>query len=267
MKKFVALLLSASLFLTLSVDSRAELLTLEYGININDSNPYKDSNNFFQLFNAYFAEQLGIEGLFASSNELFNARGVDPYTDWTTNGSELVGAYKVAALGHDFSVFDSEGTFISNLMNLSGTENISKGITDLTGDKVVGIADGLHVNFQLDAYHGSQLVYSWSSDPDGNGNHGSLKGDGKVHMVALDITDLYNAKYGTKNDSVYMFGWEDLHLTAAGGGLPADWDYQDFVAIMTNLSPDTTTTPEPATILIFGLGLAAIPTVRRFRKK
>jgi len=236
---------------------------------ISDANTYKDNINLYQLFNNYFVDQLTgtAEGVYTSSQDLFNARGADPYTDWTTSGSQLVGAFKVAALGHVMSMIDSQGNIVASLIDSAGTPNLGQGITDLSGQAVTDIADGLHVSFQLDAFNGTTLVYSWSSNPDRN--DGSLQAnsnDGMIHMVAIDVKDLYNAKYGTSHDSVFMFGWEDMHLTGVGAPMSADWDYQDFVVIMTNVKPSNST-PEPATMLIFGLGLAGLGLARRSRKK
>ena len=249
--------------------ARADL-TSQYNVIIYDINNFNDNTSLFQLFNDYFADQLkGPEGEYACSNDLYNARGVDPYTDWTTSGSQMVGAFKVADLGHDMSMVNSSGETVASLVHFDGTENIGAGlnggITDLGAQSVTNIPDGLHVNFQLDAYWQNSLVYSWSSNPELNDGSLGKPDDGMVHMLAFDVTDLYNAKYNTSNASVYMFAWEDLHLDAAGGGERADWDYQDFVAIVTNVKPDDAATPEPATMLVFGLGLAGLGCARRMK--
>lgn len=249
--------------------AKADLLTDLYGVNISDANAYSDGNTLFQLFNSFFGldETTG----YSSSNDLFNDLGVDPNTTWTTSGSELVGAFKVAAMGHEMSVTNQDGTKLGSIIDLSGTENIhsANGITDLSGNSVP-LQDGENISFQLGASYEGLDSYYWSSDPTANAGlqPNGTYGDDMIHMIALDITDIYNSYFDTDYDSVYMLCWEDLHLTGNGLGSAADWDYQDFVAIVTNLTPNSTATPEPPTVLIGLIGcMAVLLFVRKSRTK
>jgi hypothetical protein len=83
-------------------------------------------------------------------------------------------------------------------------------------------------------------------------------------MVAFDITDLLRQRDGYENiDSAYMFAWE-------GNAYGADFDYNDAMWIMTNVTANnlsSNATPEPATALILGLALTAIPFARRLKQK
>ncbi len=246
----------------------AEALTQLYGVDIKDANSYDSGMlNLYALFNDYFQDQLGtvgFESAYGSSNDLFDARGVSSDFNWSTNGSELVGAYKVAGFSHTLSLLDQSGNTLAQATSYVGnTGNSGSGIIDISGG---GIADVLNASWSLDAGvpWGGDPVYTWSSDQ-------NLNSDEQVHMIAFDVTDLYNAKYGTDVSSAFMFAWEDLALTGSNSAYGyiqgADWDYQDFVGIVTNVTPTPSTTPEPASLLIFAAGgLASVVAFRRRKK-
>ena len=218
------------------------------GVSINDATDDKDihgnANSFVKLFNEYFATELG-PNTYLTGNDLFNGRGVDPEFNWISSNTSVVGAYKAASLFHELYVLDSDENNLGMLYSPTGTD-VSNGITDLSGEGTNINTDGLTLTFQLKAHDGSSVSYLWNSSPTNNY-------DLKVHMIALEITDLYNAKTGGNFTDVYMFGWEDLDDLNAQNYWVADWDYQDFVVIMTNVTP-TPATPEPATMLLWAFG-------------
>ena len=242
----------------------AETLTQLYGVNIQDANSY-DSGvfNLYALFNDYFQDQLGqngFESAYSNSNDLFDARGVDPAIYWTTQSSELVGAYKVAACPHTLSLLDHFGNSLATATSfVSNTSSSGQGFIDISDTPIVD-AQNLAWQLEVESPGGGEL-FAWSSAP-------SQNLDGQIHMIAFDVTDLYNAKYGAGVASAYMFAWEDLALWATGGAMAADWDYQDFVGIITNVTPNTpTVTPEPGTLLILSVGGVAGALAFRRRKK
>jgi hypothetical protein len=252
----------------------AEMLTERYGVNIVDNGLYQSANAdrpLFELFNKYFEEQLGGNQV-SSSNALFNERGVNPATDWVTSGSQIVGAFKVAAFSHDFKVVSNSGNNAGDV--LGGVYNIGSGVNVVDGSganggiadvTAVSLADGNHIDFMLQA-----TFSGWDLNGFDYSSHKEDNADGRLHMLAFDITDLYNAKYNTNLDSAYMLAWEDI-LEGNGIGLNVDWDFQDLVMIVTNITPNEPTpsaTPEPATMLIFGFGMAGagVAAYRRRRK-
>ncbi len=211
MKRFAQIFVCCALIACCSLSAKADLLTDVYGVNINDST--SDGNSLFQLFNSYF--KLDAETGYASSNDLFNARGIDPTTTWITSGSELVGAFKVAAFGHELTAYDTDGASLGSIIDIAGTQNLNSasGISNLGGQSIV-LPNDVEVNFRLDVSSSpGNHYFTWSSDPTANNQieGPGRQGDGMIHMVAFDITDVYNSVYGGDFDSVFMMGWEDLH--------------------------------------------------------
>jgi hypothetical protein len=126
-----------------------------------------------------------------------------------------------------------------------------------------GIDFLLSVNY-TDAKKNS-IDYTLSSNPaDNNGN---------VYMLALDITELYNLTYKEDFESVFMFLWEDykdgqeVYWSTSDKSSKSDWDYTDYMFIMTSVKSDNVATPEPATLAVLGLGLAGLGLTRIRRRK
>ena len=263
MKNTFALTFAAILLITVvATTAKADLsLTEKYGVDIVDKSSDGNDLNLYNLFNNYFADQLTTG--YTSSNDLFNARGVDPNATWTTNKATLTAAFKVAAYDHALSVVLGETTkCITDGFLTNNISNPTYGLVDLTS--TYDISDMTDATWDLQVRTESGGTYFVHSDS-------SLNPEGLIHMVAFDVTDIYNVKtFGMDIskyvDNAYMFGWEDIT------GMGADRDFQDFVGIITNIkhsSGDTSgssTTPEPATLAMIALGLSVLPITRRFTK-
>ncbi|MDR2171513.1 MAG: PEP-CTERM sorting domain-containing protein [Planctomycetaceae bacterium] len=245
-----------------------ETLIEKYNVKLNPSYDGYDYE-LYGMLNNY----LGLTGseAYSSSVDLFNDRGINPATQWITNGSSLLHAFNRSAFLHRVNVLTEEGAELCRLYD--GGENYVPG-------EVYPLADGVNLDFQMlpfmppaDDHPNEEYIWAWYSDQSKNEEgyidnyQGRIleKGDGEIHMLAFDITDLYNAKMDESFTSVYMFAWEDLP-SWQWWGTTADFDYNDMVVIMTNLTPTIAATPEPASMLILLLG-GGIIAARRLRLK
>ena len=250
---FAAILLITAIATTAKADTS---LTELYGVNIKDNSSDGMNDNLYLLFNAYFQNELATG--YTSSNELFNDRGVNPNATWTTNNATLTAAFKVAAYDHALNVVLGETTKSVTDFLTDNINNPTYGLVDLTS--TYDVSNMTDATWDLQVRTDSGEIYTVHSDS-------SLNSDGLIHMVAFDVTDLYNLKsFGDDKsryvDTAFLFGWEDIT------GMGADRDFQDFVGIITNINvaSGSAATPEPATLAMLALSLGVLPITRRFTK-
>jgi hypothetical protein len=237
------------IFCMSAISYSEEILMDKYNVKFRSSADGPDYE-LYKMLNNY----LGLTGsnAYSSNVDLFNERVIDPSTQWITSGSSLLHAFSMGRLLHRVNVLTEEGAELCRLYD--GGENYVPG-------EVYPLADGLNLDFQLLSYtsptddsfpYEEYMLYSDQEKND----------DGEIHMLAFDITDLYNSKTGGNFASVHMFGWEDRLSSDI-----SDYDYNEMVVIMANLTPTVSATPEPASMLIVLLGGGIALAIKRRRKK
>ncbi|GHT41512.1 hypothetical protein FACS189443_3400 [Planctomycetales bacterium] len=234
----------------------------------------------------------------SSNNADFYAeRGVKSLvSDWTVSeDSQIVGRSHITNMSYSINLTNSTGTVWNTTVG-QGHPDDSLGIwiDSLDSSRNVNVGALGTVNMMLTA---SWKANAANDDPvwldglsdaqkeerrtDGDLRYGgdystTIYGDqpelngGLINMVAYDVTDLMKAMGSeyANIENAFMFTWEDWNWGTQEGKNYTDFDYNDLVYIMTNVTPNIiSVTPEPATMLIIGLGLAGLGLAARRRRK
>lgn len=255
---FIAILM-ASILVSFSMKAEASISETNKNYEsltvINQGQWDDKEHSLANLFNTYFADVLN-GYTYATSQDLYNALGVKTAVDswYVGDNAMMVSAFKAAACQQILNITDSHDKIGFSKVFGENVFEIFKGESNMFDLNL----DPGQYTFSIDVSHNDRFLYSL------DGQKIEKNGDGLIHMIALDITELMQQKYGDEFiTSAYLFGWEDMLLSAGG-----DFDYQDLAYIMVNISPGTpTSTPEPATIAILALAAAGIPIIRKRMRK
>ncbi len=196
-----------------------------------------DSNPLYSVFNMHFGTD------YKSSNALYTDFGVATGSQVFVGPNATIQAiYKDAKLSHDF--------VLDNGLGDVHTFSYESGKFENPGSPQSIAPPGLY-NLAMKTYNGDILDGTYFLDP-------GLNKDKMIHMLVFDVSEFFLDQSGNIIKTL-LIALEDLPF----GNAYADWDYNDGMYLVQYVDYTPVTTPEPATLLIFAVGLAVVPFARR----
>ncbi len=256
-----SLFTSAIVFALLVSVAQAEMVThFNYGTTGNDKDIPYNSKLMYKAMNSLF----GLTG----SEAFDNARTFNEQRLLDNPGNiSAQNAYVFSVTGYasDYGVFEILGNggssvYTGQKMSAWGTYDPTSVFTqsllsDYTGDMSFKLTNS-NGTFYSD-YTSYQNINRFDRNADVN----------VEHYLFFDITDLidkYVSDLGFEYTSATLVGIEDRAYYGANGNKTGwDGDYNDGMYIVFNNASAPPTTPEPASLLMVGLGLSGLALARR----